>query len=290
MLSKKFQTKTLFYLLPALVIFLFFNIIPSLTSLILSFFEFSGFETNIFRKFVGLKNFIKIYDDKYFWIALQNTFLFVFGAVVIQTAIALMLSIFIFFGNFKNSTLVRSVIFFPCVLAPVSVGLVWKTIFEQDGVLNSILGLDISYLSSVSLAIWLIIIVNTWQWIGYNLVIFYAGLQSLNTELLEAADIDGANWNNKIFSVVIPLLWPTTILNMILNLVGGFRAFDIVYVVTRGGPAHYSEVLASYLYYWSFASGGPGKMGVGSAIAFVIFSFILAIGLLRVIINQRINK
>ena len=139
MLSKKFQTKTLLYLLPALVIFLFFNIIPSLTSLILSFFEFSGFETNIFRKFVGLKNFIKIYDDKYFWIALQNTFLFVFGAVVIQTGIALMLSVFIFFGNFKNSTLVRSVIFFPCVLAPVSVGLVWKTIFEQDGVLNSIL-------------------------------------------------------------------------------------------------------------------------------------------------------
>ena len=78
--------------------------------------------------------------------------------------------------------------------------------------------------------------------------------QMLNIELLEASDIDGANWSQKIFSIVIPLLWPTTILNMILNLIGGFRAFDIVYVLTRGGPAHYSEVLASYLYYYSFSA------------------------------------
>jgi raffinose/stachyose/melibiose transport system permease protein len=261
-----------------------------MTSLILSFFEFSGFETNLFKKFVGWKNFIKISNDKYFWIALKNTFLFVFGAVFIQTGIALLLAIFIFFGNFKYSTLIRSIIFFPCVLAPVSVGLVWKKIFEQDGVLNTIIGLDFSWLSSVSLAIWLIITVNTWQWIGYTLVIYYAGLQSLNTELLEAADIDGANWRAKIFSIVIPLLWPTTILNMILNLIGGFRAFDIVYVLTRGGPAHYSEVLASYLYYYSFAAGGPSKMGVGASIAFVIFGCIFSIAIIRVIAMKRINK
>ena len=100
MLFKKFHYKTLLYLLPALLIFLTFNVIPGLTSLLLSFFEFSGFETNLFKKFVGLDNFGKIYDDKYFWIALKNTFLFVFGAVFIQTAIALMLSILIFFWKF----------------------------------------------------------------------------------------------------------------------------------------------------------------------------------------------
>ena len=138
MIFKKFQYKTLLYLFPALLIFLIFNVIPGLTTLVLSFFQFSGFETNLFKKFVGVENFIKIYNDKYFWIALKNTFLFVFGAVFIQTGIALMLSVFIFFGNFKFSTLIRSVIFFPCVLAPVSVGLVWKKILEQDGVLNAI--------------------------------------------------------------------------------------------------------------------------------------------------------
>ena len=195
-----------------------------------------------------------------------------------------------FFGNFKFSVLIRSIIFFPCVLAPVSVGLVWKKILEQDGVLNSILGLDFSWLSSVSLVMWLIIMVNTWQWIGYSLVIYYAGLQSMNIELLEASDIDGANWSQKIFSIVIPLLWPTTILNMILNLIGAFRAFDIVYVLTRGGPAHYSEVLASYLYYYSFAAGGPNKMGVGAAVAFVIFACILTIALARIIVTKKIEK
>jgi ABC-type sugar transport system permease subunit len=109
-------------------------------------------------------------------------------------------------------------------------------------------------------------------------------------ELLEAADIDGANWSQKIFSIVVPLLWPTTILNMILNLIGGFRAFDIVYVLTRGGPAHYSEVLASYLYYYSFAAGGPNKMGVGSSVAFIIFACILTIALVRIIVMRKITN
>ena len=218
MIYNKFQFRTLIYLLPALFIFLVFNVLPGLTSLTLSFFDFSGFETSLFKKFVGFDNFVKIYEDKYFWIALKNTFLLVFGAVFIQTGIALMLSIFIFFGNFKFSVLIRSIIFFPCVLAPVSVGLVWKKILEQDGVLNSILGLDFSWLSSVSLVMWLIIMVNTWQWIGCSLVIYYAGLQSMNIELLEASDIDGANWSQKIFSIVIPLLWPTTILTYIIIL------------------------------------------------------------------------
>ena len=113
MIYKKFQLKTLLYLLPALFIFLVFNVLPGITSLILSFFDFSGFETSLFKKFVGFDNFIKIYEDKYFWIALKNTFLLVFGAVFIQTGIALMLSIFIFFGNFKFSVLIRSIIFFP---------------------------------------------------------------------------------------------------------------------------------------------------------------------------------
>ena len=97
MIYKKFQLKTLLYLFPALFIFLVFNVLPGITSLILSFFDFSGFETSLFKKFVGFDNFIKIYEDKYFWIALKNTFLLVFGAVFIQTGIALMLSIFIFF-------------------------------------------------------------------------------------------------------------------------------------------------------------------------------------------------
>jgi ABC-type sugar transport system permease subunit len=275
------------YLFPALAVFFGFNILPGLSSLLLSFFRFSGFDTEIFREFVGLENFVKLYEDKYFWIALKNTAYFVGSSVFVQTGIALMLSIFIFFGSFRSSVLIRSIIFLPCILAPVSVSLVWRKILEQDGVLNQILGLEFSYLSNLHLAIWLVVMVNTWQWVGYNLVIFYAGLQGVSQELLEAADIDGATWRQKIFHIVIPILVPTIMLNMVLNLIGSFRSFDIVYVLTRGGPAHYSEVLSTYMYYYTFASNGPNKMGVGAAIAFVMFAIVMAFGVARIILQRK---
>ena len=115
MIYKTFQYKTLLYLFPALLIFLVFNVLPGLTSLVLSFFDFTGFETTLFRKFVGLDNFEKIYEDKYFWIALKKTNLFVFGAVFYTNRNRTYTFNIYFFGNFKFSVLIRSIIFFPCV-------------------------------------------------------------------------------------------------------------------------------------------------------------------------------
>jgi ABC-type sugar transport system permease subunit len=153
---------------------------------------------------------------------------------------------------------------------------------EQDGVINQILGIDFSWLSSVQLAIWCVIFVSIWQWVGYNLVIFYAGLQSLDIEMLEAADVDGANWLTKITRVMIPSLVPVIILNMILNLIGSFRVFDVVYVLTRGGPVHNSEVLTTIMYYYSFAANGPNKMGVGSSVAVIMFAVVILFGVARI--------
>jgi ABC-type sugar transport system permease subunit len=129
--------------------------------------------------------------------------------------------------------------------------------------------------------------VSIWQWVGYNMVIFYAGLQSLNIELLEAGDVDGANWRAKIFHIIIPCLYPTIALNAILNLIGSFRVFDIVYVLTRGGPAHYSEVLTTFMYYYTFAANGPNRMGVGSAIAFIMFLIMIVFGFIRIVYLRR---
>lgn len=271
------------YILPALLIFLFIFAYPAFTSLVLSFFDFSGFDSNIFKQLVGLDNFKKVVSDKYFWIALRNTFYFVTASVLVQTGLALFLSMFIFFGNFRNDVLIRSIIFFPGVLAPVLISLAWKRILAQDGVLNQMLHLSVPWLSIPALAIWLVIMVSIWQWVGYNMVIFYAGLQSLNIELLEAGDVDGANWRAKIFHIIIPCLYPTIALNAILNLIGSFRVFDIVYVLTRGGPAHYSEVLTTFMYYYTFAANGPNRMGVGSAIAFIMFLIMIVFGFVRIV-------
>jgi len=294
--SKKLNTfyrKTIVpysYITPALIFFMFVIMLPAFTSLVLSFYNFSGFDSNIFKEYVGLANFKKLLKYKYFWISLRNTFYFVSASVIVQTGIALFLSIIIFFGNFRNSVVVRSIIFFPGVLAPVSISLAWRRILAQDGVINKILHIDFPWLSNVNLAIWLVIMVSIWQWVGYNLVIFYAGLQSIDMEILEAADVDGANWRMKIFRIVVPFLIPVIILNAILNLIGSFRVFDIVYVLTRGGPAHYSEVLTTLMYYFTFAANGPNRMGVGSAIAFIMFFIMILFGMVRIIFLKGGNR
>ncbi len=186
--------------------------------------------------------------------------------------------------------LLRTIIFVPGVLAPVSISLAWRKILEQGGVLNQILNIDFSWLSSVQLAIWIVIFVSIWQWMGYNLLILYAGLQSLDIQTLEAADMDGASWTRKIFGVVIPSIVPTIVLNVIINVISAFRVFDIVYVLTRGGPVHNSEVLTTLMYYYSFSANGPNKMGVGSAIAMVLFLVMVAFGVIRTSLLRRGRK
>jgi len=276
------RVKPYIYLIPSLVIFFVFVLSPVIFSLILSLYNFTGYDSNVFRQYVGLKNFRTLFADRYFWISLRNTVYFVGASISIQVIIAMFLAIIIFIGRFKHSVLIRTVIFFPGVLAPVSVSLAWRRMLEQDGVINQILGIDFSWLSSVQLAIWCVVLVSIWQWVGYNLVIFYAGLQSLDIQLLEAADVDGASWGAKITRIIIPLLKPTIILNVILNLIGSFRVFDIVYVLTRGGPIHNSEVLTTIMFYYSFAANGPNKMGVGSSVAVIMFVVVLLFGVLRI--------
>jgi ABC-type sugar transport system permease subunit len=275
------------YLVPALLIFIFIVLSPVIMSLILSFYKFTGFDANIFKEFAGFENFRILFKDKYFWISFRNTFYFVGASITIQIALSLILAVTIFFGRFKSSVLLRTIIFFPGVLAPVSISLAWRRILQQDGLINKILQIDFSWLSNPTLAIWIVIFVSIWQWTGYNLVIFYAGLQSVDRTLLEAADVDGASWWGKIVRIVIPILTPTIILNVILNLIGSFRVFDIVYVLTRGGPVHYSEVFTTIMYYYSFAANGPNKMGVGSSIAFIIFAIMIIFGFLRIRLMRR---
>ena len=279
-----------FYVLPALLVCLFIIISPLFISLVLSFFDFSGYDRNFFKKFVGLDNFRTLFRDRYFWIALRNTLSFTASVTTVQIAVALFFAIIIFFGNFRNGVLLRTIIFVPGVLAPVSISLAWRKILEQGGVLNSILNIDFSWLSSVQLAIWIVIFVSIWQWMGYNMLILYAGLQSLDIQMLEAADMDGASWTRKIFAVVIPSIVPTIVLNVVINVISAFRVFDIVYVLTRGGPVHNSEVLTTLMYYYSFSANGPNKMGVGSAIAMILFVVMVAFGVIRTGMIERGRK
>lgn len=277
------------YLIPSLMIFFVFVLSPIIFSLTLSYYDFTGYDANVFKEYVGWQNYRTLFADRYFWISLRNTVYFVGASISIQVVVALFLAIIIFIGRFRFSVLIRTIIFFPGVLAPVSVSLAWRRMLEQDGVINQILGINFSWLSSVQLAIWCVIFVSIWQWVGYNVVIFYAGLQSIDIEMLEAADVDGANWLTKITRIIIPSLVPTIILNVILNLIGSFRVFDVVYVLTRGGPVHNSEVLTTIMYYYTFAANGPNKMGVGSSVAVIMFAVVILFGFARILTMRRRN-
>jgi len=271
-----------YYIIPTLIYFAIFLFFPIVFSLALGFYDFHGYSQNIFAKFVGLENFKYVLSDTYFHIALKNTIYFVVGSIVVQLFTALFLAVVIFYGNFKYSTVIRTVIFFPAVLAPVTVSLVWKKLFESDGLINQILRIDFAWLSNVKIAIFVLIFVSIWQWFGYNLVIFFAGLQSLDGEVIEAAEVDGASWIGKITRVVIPMLVPYIVISVILNLIGSFRIFDIVYVMTKGGPIHYTEVLTTLLFFYAFNPQGLSNMGYASVIAMVLLVVMIIFGVIRI--------
>ncbi|MCL4416280.1 MAG: sugar ABC transporter permease [Actinobacteria bacterium] len=276
------------WLSPSMLLFIIFLVYPIIFSIILSFFEWRGYSTDIFSKFIGFQNFIKLFRDGLYWQSLKNTLILVLVVVFIQNAIALFLALVLYFGKFKYGNLIRALIFFPGVISAIIIGLVFRKFLELSGPVNTLLksiGLDmlaLPWLATKSLTIWIVSIVTTWQWVGYNMVIFYAGLQNVENNLLEAAYIDGASMNQAIFRIVIPMLKPVIFLSMILNFIGGFRIYDIIWATTRGGPVHSSEVLTTYMYYQSFQSNGPSNMGYASAISVTLTLIVIIFAAVRI--------
>jgi ABC-type sugar transport system permease subunit len=276
------------WLSPSMILFIIFLVYPIIFSIILSFFEWRGYSTDIFSKFIGFQNFAKLLKDGLYWQSLKNTLILVLVVVFIQNAIALFLALILYFGKFKYSNLIRALIFFPGVISAIIIGLVFRKFLELSGPVNMLLksmGLDMlaqPWLATKSLTIWIVSIVTTWQWVGYNMVIFYAGLQNVENSLLEAAYIDGANMSQAIFRIVIPMLKPVIFLSMILNFIGGFRIYDIIWATTRGGPVHSSEVLTTYMYYQSFQSNGPSNMGYASTISVTLTLIVIIFAAVRI--------
>lgn len=292
---KKNQIKGYFYISAALIFFFVFLVYPIIFSTTLSFYDWSGYSQNPFEKFIGLGNYIRMYNDPVFWTSLKNTIYFVLLTIIFQNSLGLFISLFLFYGKFKASTLWRSIIFFPAMLSSVMVAMVWRRIFMGDGLLNMIISSinpvlgNFQWLGNTVTPIFVIIFVNIWQWTGYNMVLYYAGLQGISNDLIESSKVDGANWWQTITRIVIPQLYKTISLALILNIIGGFKVFDIVYVMTRGGPAHSSEVLTTHIYFQSFAAMGANRMGYGSAITTILAIIVLGFAFLRVRLEKKLD-
>lgn len=265
----------IFFVLPTFIFFLVFIAYPFFRAIGISFTTWAGYDE---PQFVGLKNFINLAHDRIFWIALKNTLVFTLATTVLQTAIPLLVAVLLF-AKWRGGVFFRTVFFIPVIISFLVSALIWRMIYDATfGILNGLLiavGLESwtrAWLALPETVMPSIIVVSLWISLGFYMLIFYAGLQSIPAELYEAASIDGASTWRKLLHVTVPMLWPVTTVVMVINIIGGVRVFDIIYVMTTGGPNHASEVLGTYLYVTAFGAtgGGSASMGYASAIGVVI--------------------
>ena len=287
------------WILPSVALLAVFLFYPILYTTALSFFDWNGFTRNAFADFVGLDNFLELPQDRFMRIAAKNTFLFVTAMITVELIIAFVLAVFIFEAQFRGAAWLRGIIFFPSVLSAVVIGIVWRNVvFLREGLIDTIvttLGLPAFFpLGDPDLVFFAIIVVGIWQTTGFNLIIFYAGLQSLENEVLESAQIDGANFWQLMFRIIAPLLWPLIVVNIILNVIGGVNVFDLVNVMQGPGwmpmsTTHAADALATYMYFNSFGgsvAGGFHKLGYAAAIAVVM----MLVSLVFAAFRQRLRR
>ncbi|MFN3332785.1 MAG: carbohydrate ABC transporter permease [Caldilinea sp.] len=266
------------FLTPPLALYTVIVVAPLLVSFYYSLTDWNGFNPNY--TFVGLNNFLKIGRDPLFANAIRNTVIWMVAAILLPSlgglAIALALN-----GRGVAGNVYKSLFYLPICLSLVVIGQVWIWMYHPDwGLINVTLdGLGLpswtrAWLADPQTALLAVIVAWAWQQTGLAMVIFLAGLTSVPKELTEAAEIDGATYWQGLRHVVIPLLLPATVVVMALAIINSLKSFDIVYVMTQGGPFHSSDTLAMFMYTESFKKY---YMGYGSAIAVVLFAISLVI-------------
>ncbi|MCY4541553.1 MAG: sugar ABC transporter permease [Rhodobacteraceae bacterium] len=251
---------------------------PLLSSFYYSFTNWNGFNPEY--DFVGLDNFAKIGTDRLFASAIINTAIWMVAAIFLPTLLGLALALLLD-SKVPGGTIFKTLFYLPICLSAVVVGQIWIWIYQGDwGLLNTVLravtGSDFSYawLARPNTALGSVIVAWSWQQTGLSMVIFLAGLTSIPDELLEVCDIEGATAWQRIRIVVIPLLTPATVVVVALSVINSLKGFDILYIMTGGGPFHSSDTLAMHMYNESFKKY---LMGYGSAISVVLFLIALTI-------------
>lgn len=237
--------------------------------------------------FIGLDNYVNLFHDRTFWTALRNNLLFLVVTVGVQAVLGLLVAV-ISKERLPGSNIFKAVFFLPISMAPAIIATVFKYMLEANyGSLNTtlrtlgIIGPDtvIQWLGA-DLGVWSIIVINIFQWMGFSMMIYFAGLMAIPEDLYEAASLDGAGWWRQLFSVTIPSLRGTTNLLIVLGIVGSLKTFDIVWLTTGGGPGVSTHFLSTLLY----TERSTRQAGYASAIGMVILviAFVLAMAQVKI--------
>ena len=262
------------FIAPNMIVFTVFLFVPMLLAIYMSFNEWSLIEA---PTFIGLGNYVQMVQDPQFWQALGNTLLFTVGTVPVNIALGLLVATGLN-RRLPGRGLLRSIFFVPVVISGVAVALVGAWIFNDSyGVINNglmALGFDaVPWLTSERWAMFSIIVMALWLGIGFNMVIYLAALQGISPEYYEAAQIDGASGWARFRNITWPLLGPTTFLLVILGVISSLHVFDLIFVMTAGGPGFSTTVLVMYLYQTAFQNL---QMGYASAMGVVLFLLLLS--------------
>jgi len=279
--SKKKETTTaLIFIIPAALIIVVFNILPTVYSVILTFFNWNGFSPE--KNFIGLDNFRKLIDSREMWNSTIVTLIYAAIVTLGSTILGLLIAITLDYET-KIKAIYRVLYFLPVVTPTVASGIVWKYLFDPyGGVVNNLLSLfsiqGPAWLSNPKWALLSVSIVGIWKRIGFCMVIYLAALQGIPRSYYEAAKVDGASEGVLLYSIKIPLLMPISLFLTITGVIEAFQVFDLVYVMTYGGPVDATDVMGFLLYRYGFKYF---NLGYASTIACAMFTIIFILSFIQ---------
>lgn len=267
----------LVFILPALVIYLVFSILPFLYTIFYSFTDYTDMNP-VNLHFVGLKNYLKVFDTPLMMTAIKNSVIYAILLTGFQTILALPLAV-VLNKKLKTRNLLRAVFFFPAVFSSLIIGYLWSFIMSSSdfGLINNLLhqlGLETINFFTANRALYSVIFTQVWQWTGWAMVIYLANLQSISQDLYEAADIDGATGIKKFFYVTLPLMCPSVKIIVVTGLIGGMKVFDIIYSMTSGGPGNATQTVMTVMMKKGISDG---FYSTGAAFGVCFFVIVLLI-------------
>lgn len=288
------STTLLILCVPAILLYFLFFVVPIFGNVILSFTNWDGSALRMGRmRFIGLDNYAELFTrDRLFYAALRHNLAYTIAVVFLQNTLALGFAL-VLTRRSPLTTFLKTVFLLPVVLSTLTLSLIWSYVYDpMFGMLNELLrqiGLDSltrAWLGDESIALLAVAFVNVWQWAGYSMVIYIAGLNAIPRDIYEAADVAGASPLRVFRSITLPLLLPAVTINVVLSTLGCMKVFGLVYVMTGGGPNESTEVLATLIFRTAFDFG---RMGYAASISMILLLIIMIIGFTQTVVLRRLE-
>ncbi len=283
--KKKMVLTAYLFILPVLAFNLLFRVAPIFMSLNLSFTDYDGFTS---PNFVGFENYLNLFSQSEFWQSMLRTFQFAFEVIPLNMIISLFLALIVN-DKIKGMGFFRAAFYLPVITPMVAVSIIWMWIYDpQAGILNYFLSLfsipPVRFLQDPSNAMHSVAIMRIWRGVGWNMIIYLAGLQGISQNLYEAASIDGANKFRQFFKITMPLLKPVHVYVVTVAIISTLQTFTEMYVMTSGGPLESTTTIGVLIYRAAF---DYMKMGYASAMSFVLGIIIMLLSLFNLLINKK---